>query len=246
MDSTRFQQMTGKYFLPYHWTRDPLGLPQVVYQGYMVLAVEELGDPPGLVLDIGCGDGRISAQFAGRGARVVGLDMVERAIGFARLLVPEATFAVHDARQPIDDVHVAPASVDHAFMIDMYEHIPPEDCPGVLANVLSALRAGGKFTLTVPSKLIPTSPAHYRHFDPHEIRDELEAAGFELLHMRGQERQGLLKGFILSGWLDRAIHNPLFSLTAALSIRRKLYLRFINRTNRLDRCGHFVVTLRKP
>lgn len=246
MDATRFQQMTGKYFLPYHWTRDPLSLPQVVYQGYMSLAVAELSETPGLVLDIGCGDGRISAQFSERGARVVGLDMVERAIGFARLLVPDASFAVHDAREPIAGRHVEPGSVDRAYMIDMYEHIPPEDCPRVLANVLATLKPDGKFTLTVPSKLIPQGPAHYRHFDPAEIRSELQAAGFALVHMHGQERQGPLKAFLLSGLLNAIIHNPLFSLTAALSIRRKLYLRFVNRTDRLDRCGHFIVTARKP
>lgn len=113
MEATRCQRMTGKHFLSYHWTRDLLSVPQVVYQGYIAPTLDELDD---------------------------------------------------DAR---------------------------------------------------------------------------------LVHVRGQEAWGPLRSLLMPPLLDRLIHNPLFVLPMALSIRRKLYLRLVNRTNRLSRCGHFVVTCRK-
>ena len=42
------------------------------------------GDPPGRVLDVGCGSGRFSVSLAGRGWEAVGLDFADEMIALAR------------------------------------------------------------------------------------------------------------------------------------------------------------------
>jgi len=56
-----------------------------------------------LVLDAGCGYGRLSYWFVKKGFRVVGVDISQRMIVEARKRVPDATFLQHDLRFPYWD-----------------------------------------------------------------------------------------------------------------------------------------------
>ena len=73
--------------------------------GVELAAIRELVDVRGLrVLDVGCGDGRMSVLCAREGARVFGFDPLEEEIAKARTETPRALrrrvrFEVADAAQ---------------------------------------------------------------------------------------------------------------------------------------------------
>jgi SAM-dependent methyltransferase len=96
------------------------------------------------VLDAPCGTGKYFPMLAAAGVRVAGVDQSagmlakaqERGIAFSleRLSLQELSYADR---------------FDAVLTIDAMQHIPPEDWPGVLANLHRAARPGGWLYLTV-------------------------------------------------------------------------------------------------
>jgi cyclopropane fatty-acyl-phospholipid synthase-like methyltransferase len=96
------------------------------------------------VLDAPCGTGKYFPMLAAAGVRVAGVDQSagmlakaqERGIAFSleRLSLQELSYA---------------GRFDAVLTIDAMQHIPPEDWPGVLANLHRAARPGGWLYLTV-------------------------------------------------------------------------------------------------
>lgn len=107
-----------------------------------------LGLGPGAeVLDLGCGDGRISCELADRGVRVVGLDRDECALEEARQRAHDrgvaVTFAGGDMRQ-------LPWRQRFDAVVSWYSSIGYFDDSterAILAGVRRALRPGGRFLL---------------------------------------------------------------------------------------------------
>lgn len=100
-----------------------------------LLAAEELGDK--VVLDVGCGGGRLALWLAPRCRRVVGIDRDEEGIAEARRCaaaarVPNADFHVRDA-EAVEYTEWAPEmAVAHLCMSD-----------AIIARSARALPAGG-------------------------------------------------------------------------------------------------------
>jgi trans-aconitate methyltransferase len=107
----------------------------------------DLLDPrPGeRILDLGCGTGHLTAQIAGRGAMVTGLDSSVSMIAQARQNYPKLKFSLADAAvfrfdEPFDSVFSNAAL-----------HWMPE-AGLVIANVRRALKPGGRFVLEMGGK----------------------------------------------------------------------------------------------
>lgn len=113
--------------------------------------IDALGLRPGaVVLDVGCGPGRHAHAFAGRGLRVVGIDIAERFVALAAgESPPGAAFARADARA----LPVRAGAFDAAISLCQGGFGLPVD-PGapddglVLTQMASALRPGGRVALT--------------------------------------------------------------------------------------------------
>jgi SAM-dependent methyltransferase len=107
-----------------------------------VARVLRLIPPGGIVLDAPCGTGKYFPMLAAAGHRVVGADqsagMLARARGIAFSLE-------HISLQELSYA----GQFDAVLTIDAMGHIPPEDWPGVLANLHRALRPAGLLYLTV-------------------------------------------------------------------------------------------------
>jgi ubiquinone/menaquinone biosynthesis C-methylase UbiE len=152
------------------------------------------GHPPGCILDIGCGTGRLLRKAGTRwpAARLVGVDPAEGMVAMARQLTPAATFKVGAAEAlPIPD-----ASVDIALSTLSFHHWRSRDAG--LRDVTRVLRPGGCFVLadvSLPwgfSKVID----HFGPNDPGRVREAFVQAG---LHPALQRRVSLLWLVVTAG-----------------------------------------------
>jgi SAM-dependent methyltransferase len=100
--------------------------------------------PGGVVLDAPCGTGKYFPLVAAAGRRVVGIDQSAGMLAEAR---------AKGIAESLDLVGLQELAFDGAFdavmTIDAMENVPPEDWPGVLANLHRAVRPGGHLYLTV-------------------------------------------------------------------------------------------------
>jgi len=104
------------------------------------------------VLDLACGQGFFSREFARNGAKVVGVDIGKELIDIARKASPEISFHVSPANslKPIKN-----DSVDKISIVLALQNI--EDLSGVFSECFRVLKSKGKlfFVLNHPSFRIP-------------------------------------------------------------------------------------------
>lgn len=97
------------------------------------------GDVAGLdVIDIGCGEGRFCRMLGQRGARMTGIDPVEKLVVEARRRQPEATFHIAKAEAlPVTDASMDLA-VSYVSLVDI------ADYKMAIAEMKRVLRPGGR------------------------------------------------------------------------------------------------------
>lgn len=104
------------------------------------LAVRRIGDPAGLVLlDVGCGVGVTDGFLVDHVGRLLGVDTSREAVVRAQAENPAVSYSAYDGdRLPYDD-----ESVDMAFAICVFHHVPPAERPALAAELRRVVRAGG-------------------------------------------------------------------------------------------------------
>lgn len=110
-----------------------------------------------VVLDLGCGDGRIGVRVAAQGVRVVGVDIN---IDLARLA--SGRHPVFLKRLP-DLACVRDAAVDGAYAVLALEHL--EDSGGFFAETARVTRTGGSLTIVI-NHPVYTAPRSGPVIDP--------------------------------------------------------------------------------
>jgi ubiquinone/menaquinone biosynthesis C-methylase UbiE len=137
------------------------------------------GRAPEVVLDVGCGTGRLLRRAGLRWptARLIGVDPAEGMIDNAKMLTPEAAFHVGRGESiPLPD-----ASVDVAFSTVSFHHW--HDQAAGLREIARVLRPNGCFCLA--DGVLPTFAgslvAHQRIHTRREISRLFEDAGFRVL-----------------------------------------------------------------
>ena len=100
--------------------------------------------PGGMVLDAPCGTGKYFPLLAAAGVRVAGADQSAGMLAKARA----RGIAFSLERTSLQDLSHA-RQFDAVLTIDAMQHVPPEDWPGVLANLHRAARPDGLLYLTV-------------------------------------------------------------------------------------------------
>ncbi len=105
--------------------------------------LDAAGDVAGIdVLDLGCGEGRFGRMLAGRGARVVGVDLCEDFIAYARANAsPSETYRVGDA----EDSDIASGSFD--LVVSYLNLVDLLHFEKAVAEAYRVLRAGGRFVV---------------------------------------------------------------------------------------------------
>lgn len=236
--------MADDYRFPDHWLLSKEGLFPIRHAAYVRRAVEMVRESGAeSVLEVGCGDGWNCGQLVESGLRVAGIDRSENGIAHARRLVPAADFEVCDCR---DSTYRArfPEPFDAVILVEVIEHIPPEDCPAVLENIAACLRSGGILVLTTPSTNVANSnPQHYRHFDAQALRDlvaPVEGLSLERVEGYGDARFER-RHYRRARWVD----NRLFRVKPVLRWLEQRYHRHVTQTP-LARCSGLIALIRKP
>lgn len=149
-------------------------------------------EPPGRLLDVGCGAGEFGARLIAVGWEVFGLELVEAQAGRARAAGVRAVAGEVSAGLPF-----RAGSLDLVFAGELIEHLLDTD--GFLANIHRVLRPGGVLVLTTPNlaslenrvRLLlgryPVwvdyrlgSSGHVRAYTPRVLGAQLAAHGFRL------------------------------------------------------------------
>lgn len=160
-------------------------------------ALDELGDGPCLLLDVGCEDGLFTTDQALRRPawRLVGVDLAAPFVAAARQEAVRrgarnVLFAVADATRPLTS-----RPVDVVVALECLAEIP--DDAAAVARMAEALRPGGLLLLHVPlddwRPLLPGSPERWRREVRHgystaAVTELLQRAGFTDIRVRGTMR----------------------------------------------------------
>jgi 2-polyprenyl-3-methyl-5-hydroxy-6-metoxy-1,4-benzoquinol methylase len=106
------------------------------------------------VLDVGCGEGRFSAELARAGREPVGIDVAEEPLRRARARDPAL-----DLRRvsPAGPWPLADVSFDAVWAGEVIEHVA--DTAGWLSEVRRVLRSGGVLVLSTPAHELLTRMA---------------------------------------------------------------------------------------
>jgi SAM-dependent methyltransferase len=140
VEAAPYDEFSSRY--AEHAERNPF---QRLYDRPAILAMA--GDVDGkFVLDVGCAAGHLSAQLAGRGAEVLGVDASEELIGMARTKCGSAAeFVCADIREPLDFVGSGSVDLITASLVLHYL----EDWQPTLSEFRRVLRPGGAAVVSV-------------------------------------------------------------------------------------------------
>jgi SAM-dependent methyltransferase len=144
-------------------------------------------------LDLGCGDGRLSAELGA--ARLTAADVSRVALDRARPRLPDAELVElePDAALPFPD-----GAFDLVLTAETAEHV--HDLQLFLSEIRRVLAPGGELALTTPATppLVrpgdPLSP-HLRRFTSGSLRRVLDELGFDVASLR--RRSGTLLALAL-------------------------------------------------
>ena len=145
------------------------------------------------MLDLGCGDGAVTAELAQDGVHVTGVDVSPVAIERARAAHPQIEFetAASDEPLPFGD-----AAFDAVVCLNVLEHVA--DTQHFLSEARRVLAPAGIVGLTVPfhgvlKNVLVALRSFERHHDPLEpvlrfytrrsLASLLEQFGFERVHV---------------------------------------------------------------
>jgi 2-polyprenyl-3-methyl-5-hydroxy-6-metoxy-1,4-benzoquinol methylase len=156
-------------------------------------------NPRALVLDAACGNGYGSRILAAGGARVVGVDIADDAIAFAKYHFGGEDIAFSVGR--LDDGSTLArigdeyGPFDAVVSLETIEHL--EDPHGFLSSAFSLLRPGGRLFCSTPNaETMPIDkvPFHRAHLSARAATKLLRSIGFSSLRWFGQEGMQILCG----------------------------------------------------
>jgi 2-polyprenyl-3-methyl-5-hydroxy-6-metoxy-1,4-benzoquinol methylase len=119
------------------------------------------------VLDIGCGDGRLIYEIKKHTSNIIGIDVSEKAINFAKAFNPQIKFIV-------GDITSKKISLEQEFSVitcvDVIEHLPDKKVKQVIDKAYDMLQPDGKLVISVPSTNLKLIPKHYKHYSTSELK----------------------------------------------------------------------------
>jgi 2-polyprenyl-6-hydroxyphenyl methylase/3-demethylubiquinone-9 3-methyltransferase len=172
---------------------------RTAYFRRMIELVRESGGTWQKVLDVGCGGGYLSEEFAKAGFEVTGVDPAEESLACARRHAEQAGLSITYVSGSGERLPVGDASFDIVLCCDVLEHV---DSPGpVLAEIARVLRPNGLFFYDTVNRTLaswlgvikmmerwqPEPNVHVWHkfIKPRELVDAMAENGLEGRDLRG-------------------------------------------------------------
>ena len=200
-----FDDQSGRGFRSGRWYPGALR-----YASYLLAVSKTVAEEPfDSLVDIGCGDGRLTGKLAERfeGQKVVGVDVATNALQLARCISgrPNVSFVECDITQRAPEG----APFDCGTMVEVLEHIPLDQVEAFVSGVGRLIRPGGRLIVTVPSTNmnLKNITRHHQHFTQETLKAAL-AADFEPVGVRHVNRRGKVPR-----WMQKVVSNKLFALT---------------------------------
>lgn len=190
-------------------------------------------------MDFGCGDGGFLYALNGsdefKDVEFYGIDIDERALKWGELFTADVA-NVH--LQCGDLVNLECEAYDSGTLIEVFEHIPPDEAPAFVSGISRSLKKGGSLFLTVPSIEIPVSDKHYRHFTLQSIQSCFHEH-FDVVSCFGFEKSSLLSRILKSAMVRRRVY-------VETSVTSNYFIREFERTfPAIHGCGRIGLSLRK-
>jgi ubiquinone/menaquinone biosynthesis C-methylase UbiE len=188
--------MSRRWLLPLY---DPFSLLLGARTAHASLVEAAELRPGHRVLEIGCGTGNLALLAKARqpAATVVGLDPDAAALARARLKARRRGLELLLDRGFADQLPHPDASFDRVLSALMLHHLPGEEKPAALREVVRVLRPGGELHLVDIAQQDGGHGRLRRHHGPHarnspgtSVADLVGAAGFTDVRM-GTVRTGL-------------------------------------------------------
>lgn len=151
------------------------GLEYLCYTEHIKEKVMQI-DPQSLI-DIGCGDGRLTGVLSESIPRTLGVDVSEKAISLARAFWPKADFRSAPASSIQEKFEIALA-------VEVLEHIPDSEVTSFIIDARNVIANGGRLLISVPSTNLRLNAKHYRHYTSQSLINQVltSAPDLELEH----------------------------------------------------------------
>jgi 2-polyprenyl-3-methyl-5-hydroxy-6-metoxy-1,4-benzoquinol methylase len=161
----------------------------------------------GEVLDAGCGSGYGTYMLSTIANKVVGIDVNEDAIIYAKKRYKAKNLEFKCVNVINVDKSIR-EKFDLVTCFEVLEHIEPQECDRFLSSIRDVLKEGGKLILSTPNPLVEVAflksvgqePAHYHknYMEPDKLKSKL-LEYFPQVKLFGQRmKSGLLKRMLKS------------------------------------------------
>jgi 2-polyprenyl-3-methyl-5-hydroxy-6-metoxy-1,4-benzoquinol methylase len=243
----KFLIQENQYSFPYHYLPhfNEKGIPKrhrsltwgFEYLCYL-MHVESLVDDvnPNSVLEVGCGDGRLTGILAAKYPNVLGVDISEKAILLAQGIHNKEIFKAIDAAY-LDNTY------EIVIAMEVLEHIPDELVTSFLETLSDRTSQGGRVIITVPSNNVPLTKKHFRHYDSQLFLKQLDSANTRL---KIEKIEYIYREDLLTKIYKKISNNRLFDLE--IHFLTKLVWKNIWNNNRFasrKTGNHLVISLSK-
>ena len=238
-----------QYSFPYHYIPTVNGFPNfskgwsfsASYIAAINLFADWLKDAKttesiNLHMDFGCGDGgflyNVIQLRRFKDVDFMGIDFDSNEINWAKQFSQSENFTCGDVAD------LPSSTYDSGSLIEVYEHIPPSECPNFLKKIANSLKKNAPLFVTVPSTQKKVTSKHYRHFDFDILLREL-GEHFIVDEIFGFEKKNTLVKII----------NRLFSCRwwhIETKITNRLLVHTLqSKHSKIDGCGRIGIVVRK-
>lgn len=136
------------------------------------------------IVNLGVGAGRLEAKLLPKikPSQYLGTDITQETLTKLRQHFPHFTFV----QTTLLDLPIENASVDQVLLLEVLEHIKPQETLAVLAEIRRILKPEGRLFISVPlneglEEMLPENPnSHLRIYSPELLAFELKQVGLEV------------------------------------------------------------------